>query len=134
MVIKRSVKKEKGEMTSKRPLNISKNKTDFSEKINLEHKLISVTISNKHPEINIDDHEIQKLLLIFNLLLEAELNKENTEDSEDGIPDIRWNIQITIATKLLELLHNNIDSLKLPKIFKDALRKFKYFIAKDQKR
>ena len=134
MVIKRSVKKEKGEMASKRPLNISKNKTDFSEKINLEHKLISVTISNKHPEINIDDHEIQKLLLIFNLLLEAELNKENTEDSEDGIPDIRWNIQITIATKLLELLHNNIDSLKLPKIFKDALRKFKYFIAKDQKR
>ena len=69
-------------MASKRSLNISENETDFSEKINLEHKLISVTISNKYPEINIDDHEIQKFLLIFNLLLEAELNKENTEDSE----------------------------------------------------
>ena len=82
MVRKRSVKKEKGKMASKRSLNISENETDFSEKINLEHKLISVTISNKYPEINIDDHEIQKFLLIFNLLLEAELNKENTEDSK----------------------------------------------------
>ena len=116
-------------MASKRSLNISENETDFSEKINLEHKLISVTISNKYPEINIDDHEIQKFLLIFNSLLEAELNKENTEDSEDGIPAIL----ITIATKLLEHLHNNIDSLKLPKIIKGALRKLKYFIVKDKK-
>ena len=34
-----------------------------------------VTISNKHPEINIDDHEIQKVLLIFSLLTEAESDK-----------------------------------------------------------
>ena len=57
-------------------------------------------------------------LLIFYLLLQAELNKGNTEDSEDKIPDIL----ITTATKLLELLHNNTGSLKLPKIIKDALR------------
>ena len=101
----------------------------FLKKITLEHKLISVTISNKHPEIDIDDHKIQKFLLIFNLVLEAELNKENVEDSEGGIPDIL----ITIATKLLELLCNNIDSLKLPKIIKDALRKLKSFIVKDKK-
>ena len=116
-------------MTSKRSLVISENETDFSNKINLQHKLISVTISSKHPEIDIDDHEIQKFLLIFNLLLEAELNKEKVEDSEDGIPDIL----ITIATKLLELLQNNIDSLKLPKIIKGALRKLKSFIVKDKK-
>ena len=46
------------------------------------------------------------------------MNKGNTEDSEDKIPDIL----ITTATKLLELLHNNTGSLKLPKIIKDALR------------
>ena len=50
--------------------------------------------------------------------MQAELNKGNTEDSEDRIPDIL----ITTATKLLELLHNNIGSLKLQKIIKDALR------------
>ena len=116
-------------MTSERSLVISENETYFSKKIKLEHKLISVTINNKHPEIDIDDHEIQKFLLIFNLLLEAELNKEKVEDSEDVIPDIL----ITIATKLLELLQNNIDSLKLPKIIKGALRKLKSFIVKDKK-
>ena len=103
---------------------------EFSKKTKLEHKLISVTIGNKHPEIDIDDHEIQTFLLIFNLLLEAELNKDSLDtDSEDRIPDIL----ITVATKLLGLLHNHIDSLKLPKIIKDALRKLKSFIVKDKK-
>ena len=83
-------------MTSKRSLVIPENETDFSKKIKLEHKLISVTVSNKHSEIDIDDHEIQKFLLILNLLLDAELNNENVEDREDGIPDIL----ITIAIKL----------------------------------
>ena len=60
MVRKRSVKKEKNKMASKRSLNISENEKDFFKTIKLELKLISVTVSNKHPEINIDDHEIQK--------------------------------------------------------------------------
>ena len=90
-----------------------------------------VTISNKHPEIDVDDHEIQKCLLIFNLSIEAESDKSSKapEDSEDGIPDII----ITIAAKLYQLLHNNIDSLKLPDIIKGALRKIKSFITKDKK-
>ena len=89
-----------------------------------------VTISNKHPEIDIDDHEIQNFLLIFNLLIEAEWDKISIgEDAGDGIPDIL----ITIAAKLLQLLNNNIDSLKLPDIIKSALKKLKSFIAKDKK-
>ena len=47
------------------------------QKIKLEHKLISVTISNKHPEIDIDDHEIQKFLLILNLLIKPESDKSS---------------------------------------------------------
>ena len=61
--------------------------------------------------------------------MEAELNKENTKESKGRIPDIL----IAIAAKLIELLHNNIDSLKLPKIIKDVLRKLKSFIVKDKK-
>ena len=58
-----------------------------------------VIISNKHPEIDIDDHEIQKSLLIFNLLIEAESDKiSNSKDVEDGTPDIL----ITTAAKLLQ--------------------------------
>ena len=109
---------------------MKKKKQTYQKKIKQEHKLISVTISNKSPEIDIDDHEIQKILLIFNLLLEAESDKiSNSEDAEDGIPDIL----IMMAAKLLQLFHNNIDSLKLPDIVKSALKKLKSFIVKDQK-
>ena len=66
-------------------------------------------------------YKIQKFLLIFNWLLEAEADKiSNGEDAEDEIPDIL----ITIAAKLLQLLHN-IDSLKLPDIIKSALKELK---------
>ena len=74
MARKRSKNKnKKNKMSSKRLLdNSEEEETDLSKKIKLEHKLILVTISNKHPEININDHEIQNVLLIFSLLTEAE--------------------------------------------------------------
>ena len=95
-------------MASKRLLDNLIEETDLSKRIRLEHKLISVTINNNYPEVDIDHHhEIQKLLLIFNLLIEAETNKENlNQDVQDRIPDIL----LTIAEKLLQLLHNNTDS------------------------
>ena len=40
---------------------------------------------------------------------------------------------MTIAAKLLQFLHNNIGSLKLPDIIKSALKKLKSFIAKNKK-
>ena len=66
-------------------------------------------------------------LLIFDLFIIAESDKiSNGKDAEDGIPDIL----ITIAAKLLQLLHNNIDSLKLPDIIKSALKKLKSFVVR----
>ena len=54
-----------------------------------------VTISKNHSEIDIDDHEIQKFLLIFNLLIGAESDKiSNGEDAEDKITDINLNIKL----------------------------------------
>ena len=123
-------------MSSKRLLDNSEEEeeeeeeADLPKQIKLEHKLISVTISNKHLEIDINDHEIQKFLLIFNLLIEAELDKiSNGKNAEDRIPDIL----ITIAAKLLQVLRNNIDSLKLPDIIKSVSKKLKSFIVKDKK-
>ena len=86
-------------MSSKRLLdNSAEVETDLPKKIKLEHKLILVTISNKHAEIDIDDHEIQRFLLIFILLIEVESDKiSNGEDAKVGIPDFL----ITIAAKLL---------------------------------
>ena len=42
-------------------------------------------------------------------------------------------ILITIATKLLELLHDSLDSLKLPKIIKVALKILKSFVLRGKK-
>ena len=38
-----------------------------------------------------------------------------------------------MAARSLQLLHNNIDSLKRPDIIKSALKKLKSFIVKDKK-
>ena len=57
-------------MSSKRFLdNSEEEETDLSKKKKkLEHKLILATISNKHPEIDIDDHEIQKIFITIQLI------------------------------------------------------------------
>ena len=85
MTRKRSKNKNKKiKMSSKRLLeNSEEEETDLTKKIKLEYKLILVIINNKHPEIDINDHEIQELLLISNLLTEAESDKiSNDEDAE----------------------------------------------------
>ena len=40
---------------------------------------------------------------------------------------------VTIATKLLELLHDNLDLLKLPKIIKVAIKRLKSFVLRGKK-
>ena len=45
-------------MASKRLLDNLSEETGLSKGIKLEQKWISVTISNKHPESDTDDHEI----------------------------------------------------------------------------
>ena len=79
MAKKRLAKRKKNKMSnkmSKRALDISENEREFPKKIKLEYKLVLVKISSEHPETDIDDHETQTFLLIFNLLLEAELRTE----------------------------------------------------------
>ena len=84
---------------------------------------VTTTIDNhsktEHHEIDITEKELNKFLLIFNLLLEANEKKDSGEvtDAEDGIPDIL----MLITTKLLELFQQNIDSLNIPNILKKAL-------------
>ena len=62
-------------------------------------------LTTEHHEIDITEEELNKSLLIFNLLLEANEEKDKGEvtDAEDGIPDIL----MLIPTKLLELLQQN---------------------------
>ena len=64
---------------------------------------VTTTIDNhsktEHHEIDITEQELNKFLLIFNLLFEANEKKDSGEvtDAEDGIPDILMLIK-TIRT------------------------------------
>ena len=74
-----------------------------------------------HKEIDINEHEVEKFLLIFHTFMEA-VNSEEVLDNTDSIVT---DTILKIVLRLSELLKNNIDSLKLPDIFKIALKKIK---------
>ena len=55
-------------MSSKRNSNSldgADNEPFLAKKIRLEHKLISEKNNKNHPDINIDEHETNKFLLMF---------------------------------------------------------------------
>ena len=69
--------------------------------------------------MDIADHEINKFILILHTLLKTSLNKNKFSeilavDTEDGVQDTI----LSIVTKLLNLLKENIDSLYLQKKLK----------------
>ena len=78
-------------------------------------------LKNIHKEIDINEHEVEKFLLIFHTFMEA-VNSEEVLDNTDSIVT---DTILKIVLRLSELLKNNIDSLKLPDIFKIALKKIK---------
>ena len=99
--------------------------SSLAKNIKLEHKLISGKITKNHADIDVHEHEIYKLLLTFNEILETSLSKATAlTDSEDGIQD---NI-LTVCKSLLKLLKGNIESLQLPAILKNALKRLNSFL------
>ena len=102
---------------AERLLDLSNVESELRKKIKLENEIIL----DKIKEIDISEHEVEKFLLIFHLLMET-VNSEESLDNTDGI--VSDTIR-KIVLKISELLKNNIDSLKIPKIFKIALKKIK---------
>ena len=104
---------------------------EFLKRVKVEHEAISTIMRKKHPEIDIEEHELHKFLTILNAVIESNLDdfKDENLDSEDGFTDI---IKIVIVT-LLELVSKNIETLDLPKKIKSGLEKLKRFISKNGK-
>ena len=101
----------------KRLLDLSNVESELRKKIKLENEIIL----DKIKEIDISEHEVEKFLLIFHLLMET-VNSEESLDNTDGIVS---DTVLKIVLKISELLKNNIDSLKIPEIFKIAIEKIK---------
>ena len=91
------------------------------KKIKLENQKILDKIKEIEEDININEHEVHKFLLIFHALVET-VNSEQPQEETDGfVTDAILQIVNTIAG----LLKNNIDSQNIPAVLKSALKKLK---------
>ena len=115
---------------TKRLLDLPNEEFELRKKVKLENELITNKLKDTDANFDIDQHEIEKFLLILHLPMQS-INSEENTDVTDGIPDTI----LKIALKLTELLKNNIESLKIPEILKLTLKKLRslFLIKKDGK-
>ena len=106
---------------AKRLLDISNEESQLRKKIKLENKMILDQIKDIDEEIDINEHQVEKFLLIFHTLMET-VNSEEVLDNTDSIVT---DTILKIVLRLSELLKNSIDSLKFPEFLKLALKKIK---------
>ena len=106
---------------AKRLLDLSDEESQLRKKIKPENEMILDKIKDIDEDININQHEAEKFLLIFHSLMQA-VNSEEGLDKPDGTVS---DAILQIVLKISELLKNNIDSLKLPEFLKLALKKMK---------
>ena len=106
---------------AKRLPDHSNEESELRKKIKLEYEIILDKIKYIHEEIGISEHEVEKSLLIFHLLMET----VNSEESLDNTDCIVSDTILKIVLKVSKLLKNNIDSLKIPEILKIASKKIK---------
>ena len=64
---------------AKRLLDLSNKDSEFGKKIKLENKLIWNKIKNVNEEFDINQHKLEKFLLIFHILIK----NVNSEESLD---------------------------------------------------
>ena len=95
--------------------------SQLRKKIKLENDIIIDKIKEHYKDIDIREHEVKKLLLIFHTLMETITSEENLEEADGVITDTF----ALIMSKLSKLLRQNINSLKLPAILKSTLKKIK---------
>ena len=94
------------------------------KKIKLENQKILDKIKEIEEDININEHEVHKFLLIFHALVET-VNSEQPQEETDGfVTDAILQIVNTIAG----LLKNNTDSLNIPTVLKSSFKKIKKLV------
>ena len=93
-------------------------RVSLEKKIKPENEMILDKIRGIDEDININQHEVEKFLLIFHSLMQ-------TVDSEEGLDKPVTDAILQIVLKISEPLKNNIDSLKSPEFLKLALKKIK---------
>ena len=89
----------------------------------MQNQKIIEKVKEINEEIDINEHEVQKFLLIFHSVFEI----VTSEQATGGF----LNDTILAVVKIIaDLLKNNIESLKLPAVLKTALKKLKSLFTK----
>ena len=89
------------------------------KKIKLDHEKIISKIKETNEEIDINEHEVHKFLLVFNTLIKTVNSVESKEDETDGIVSDSILQMVNLITGLLK---SNIDNLTVPTVLKVALK------------
>ena len=103
---------------AKRLLDLSDEESQLRKKIKPENEMILDKIKDIDEDININEHEVEKFLLIFHSLMQTVNSEEGLEKLDGAVTDAI--LQIILKTN--EILKNNIDSLKFPEFLKLALK------------
>ena len=91
------------------------------KKIKILNDNIAKKINEMNEEIDIENHEVLKFLLMFGQLSETMTSEETFEETDGVVTDT-----ITVICNLLtDLLKNNIDNLSIPKPIKTTLKVLK---------
>ena len=95
--------------------------SNLEKKIKLQNQKIIERVKEINEDIDINEHEVHKFLLVFHSLFEIVTSEQAIEETDGILNDTI----LAVCSIIVGLLRNNIDSLKLPAILKTALKKLK---------
>ena len=115
---------------SKRSIEETATFDNSNEQLRKKFKLQNQKIIEKVKEINEDidsnEHEVHKFLLIFHSLFEIVTSEQAIEEIDGFLNDTI----LAVVNIIAERLKNNIESLQLPAILKTAFKKLKNLFTK----
>ena len=106
------------EQTTTEKFSFDDSDEQLRKKIKLQNQKIIERAKEIGEDIDINEYEVQKFLLIFHTLFEV-VTSEQTEETDGFLNDAI----LAIVNVIAGLLKNNVESLNLPTKLKTALKK-----------
>ena len=111
------------EIVTKATLSENIKSNNLKKKIKILNEDIAKKIFEIDEDLEFENHEVSKFLLIFGRLTET-ITSDETFEVTDGIVSDTISV---ICNLITDLLKNNIDELSIPKPIKISLKVFKKF-------
>ena len=96
------------------------------KKFKLQNQKIIEKVKEINEDIDINEHEVHKFLLIFHSLFEIVTSEQAIEETDGFLNDAI----LAVVNIIAGFLKNNIESLQLPAILKTAFKKLKNLFTK----